>query len=297
LRQNPFNADPEKTSMQTRFRHAAVAIALLACTVIASAQTASHADCERDYRPKVGQSGKDVIWVPTPDELVTRMLEMAKTTAKDYVIDLGAGDGKIAIAAAKQFGATALGIEYNPAMVKFAQCLVQAEAVADKAKVIQGDVFVEDFSKATVLSMYLLPELNLRLRPTILKMKPGTRVVSHQFSMGDWTPDQVHDNNFQTAYLWIVPANVAGTWNFKEPGGIGFSVNLVQSFQEIGGEAMVGTKTHPLVGAALRVDEVQFGFTDEKGVVRHLRGKVRGDEFSGALRIADGELKITGSRK
>lgn len=166
----------------------AAAVSLLALSATTEAKT--RAECERDYKPQVGQAGKDVIWVPTPDELVNRMLTMAKVTPKDYVVDLGAGDGKIAIAAGKKFGATALGIEYNPDMARLAQCFVQAEGVADKVKIIQGDIFKEDFSKATVITMYLLPEVNLKLRPRLQKLRPGTRIVSHDWDMGDWIPER-----------------------------------------------------------------------------------------------------------
>ena len=142
------------------------------------------------YRPHVGQSGKNVVWVPTPDSLVTRMLQAAKTTEKDVVYDLGAGDGKIPIAAARDFKARSVGIEYNPDMAALAERNAQRAGVADKVKIIAGDIFENDFSEATVVTLYLLPDLNFKLRPTILKMKPGTRVVSHQFNMRDWEPDE-----------------------------------------------------------------------------------------------------------
>lgn len=285
--------------MQIRLARSVAAAALLALAASAAAQPKSRADCERDYKPQVGQSGKDVVWVPTPDELVTRMLTMAKITPQDYVVDLGAGDGKIAIAAAKQFGATALGIEYNPEMVKLAQCMVQVEGAGGKARIIQGDVFKEDFSKATVVTMYLLPELNLRLRPTILKMRPGTRVVSHQFTMADWEPDETAEIEYRTAYLWIVPAQVQGTWQFREAGGgTQFTVNLTQKFQKISGDAATGSNKQPIVGATLRGDEIRFAFNDDQGVTRTLTGKVRGGEINGTLKAAGGgEIKVTGVRK
>lgn len=143
------------------------------------------------YQPQVGQPGKDVVWVPTGDELVTKMLQTAKVTKDDLVYDLGAGDGKIAIAAGREFGARAIGIEYNPEMASLAQRNAERAGVADRVKIIRGDIFKEDFSKATVITMYLLPDLNLKLRPTLLKLKPGTRLVTNSFTMGDWEPDQV----------------------------------------------------------------------------------------------------------
>jgi hypothetical protein len=266
------------------------------------ASSALHAQdrksCERDYKPQVGQSGKDVVWVPTPDELVQRMLRMAKVTPQDTVYDLGAGDGKIAIAAGK-LGATAVGIEYNPDMAKLAQCYVRADGVANKVKIIQGDIFKEDFSKATVVTMYLLPELNLRLRPILLNMKPGTRVTSHQFTMGDWEADETAEIEYRTAYLWIVPAKVEGAWTLREQGSDGqYNVNLTQKYQKISGDVASGSARQPLVGASLRGDEIRFAFNDDKSVTRTLTGTVRGNELTGVLKGAGGaETKVTGTRK
>jgi len=274
----------------------AAAATLLALSTTTEART--RAECERDYKPQVGQAGKDVIWVPTPDELVNRMLTMAKVTPKDYVVDLGAGDGKIAIAAGKNFGATALGIEYNPDMARLAQCYVQAEGVGNKVKVIQGDIFKEDFSKATVVTMYLLPELNLRLRPILLAMKPGTRVTSHQFTMGEWEPDEKADIEYRSAYLWIVPAKVEGRWTFSEEGGKpSFTAELKQQFQRISGEANAAGSKNPLVGATLRGEEIKFAFNDAKGQTRTLTGTVRGNEITGTLRgPGTAEVKVSGKR-
>ncbi|MGH6622781.1 MAG: methyltransferase domain-containing protein [Burkholderiaceae bacterium] len=174
----------------------------------ASAQVVApdRAACDQAYKPQVGQQGKDVIWVPTPDEVVQRMLQVAKVTPKDTVYDLGAGDGKIAIAAGK-LGATAIGIEYNADMAKLAQCYVQSEKLAGKVRIVQGDVFESDFRDATVVTLYLLPALNLKLLPKLLKdLKPGTRIVSHAFSMGNWKPEQTLDVNGRAVYFWTIPA-------------------------------------------------------------------------------------------
>jgi hypothetical protein len=263
----------------------AAAAALATFAVAVQAQPKTRADCERDYRPSVGQTGKDVVWVPTPDELVARMLRMTKVTPQDYVIDLGAGDGKIAIAAAKNFGATSLGIEYNPDMVKLAQCMVQVEGVGNKTKVIQGDIFKEDFSKASVITMYLLPELNLCVRHRVLAMKPGTRVTSHQFTMGEWEADEQADIDYRTAYLWIVPARVAGQWTVRDASGATFPVVLTQNFQKLGGENVTN--------ASLRGDEIRFAHTDAKGVTRTFSGKVSGGQMTGTLRSGTGESPAT----
>ncbi len=274
---------------------AIVASSLLAFANPTFAKT--RADCERDYKPQVGQSGKDVVWVPTPDELVAKMLTMAKVTPQDYVVDLGAGDGKIAIAAGKKFGATALGIEYNPDMAKLAQCLVQVEGIGSKVKIIEGDIFKEDFGKATVVTMYLLPELNLCVRHRLLAMKPGTRVTSHQFTMGEWQADETAEVEFRSAYLWIVPARVSGSWTLRDAGGsIEFSVTLDQSFQKIGGEVTVGGKKQPLVGASVSGEMIRFSFNDAKGVTRHFTGTVRGMTMSGKLRATGiTDLEVSGS--
>ena len=284
----------------SRFIRSSTAIALagvLAAAVI-NVESKDRRECDRDYKPQVGQSGKDVVWVPTPDEIVQRMLRLAKVTAQDTVYDLGAGDGKIAIAAGK-IGATSVGIEYNPDMAKLAQCYVQAENLEGKTRIIQGDVFKEDFSKASVITMYLLPELNLKLRPTILNMKPGTRVTSHQFTMGDWEPDETAEVDYRTAYLWIVPAKVDGTWTVREQGSTNaYTVNLNQKYQKITGDVAAGSTKQPLVGATVRGEEVRFAFNDDKGVTRTLTGTVRGNELTGSLKGAGGaETKVTGTRK
>jgi hypothetical protein len=183
-------------------------------------------------------------------------------------------------------------------MAKLAQCFVQAEGVSDKVKIIQGDIFKEDFSRATVVTMYLLPELNMRLRPTLLNMKPGTRVTSHQFSMGDWEADETAEIEHRTAYLWIVPAKVEGNWTFREDGGkTSFSVAMTQKFQRLSGEAGMGGNKNPLVGATLQGEEIKFAFNDDKGQTRTLSGMVRGNEITGTLRgPGNSEIKVSGRR-
>src|SRR5215510_13683700 len=173
------------------------------------------AKAAQEFQPQVGQEGKDVIWVPTPQALVNKMLDMGKVTAKDYVIDLGSGDGRTVITAAKR-GAKALGIEYNPDMVEYSNRAAQTAGVSDKVKFIKADLFESDFSQATVVTMYLLSSLNIRLRPKILDLKPGTRVVSHAFDMGEWNADRTENVDGKTAYLWIVPAKVSGVWQLPQ---------------------------------------------------------------------------------
>ena len=263
---------------------ASLLIAVAATSLLVTGAAAkTRAECERDYTPQVGQAGKDVIWVPTPDALVNQMLVMAKVTSKDYVVDLGAGDGKIAIAAGKNFGATAIGIEYNPDMAKLGQCYAEAAGVADKVKIIRGDIFKEDFSKATVVTMYLLPELNLCVRHRLLAMTPGTRVTSHSFTMGEWQADEPFEVEYRNAYLWIVPARVGGNWSFRG-GNAEFTLALSQSFQKIGGDVTIGGRKQPVVGASLKGNDIRFSFNDAKGVTQHFSGTVQGNTITGSLR-------------
>lgn len=243
--------------------------------------------CEQQFKAERGQMGKDVVWIPTSDALVVRMLQMANVTPADTVYDLGAGDGKIAIAAAKQFGAKAVGIEYNPELAKLAGCFAQAEAVADRVRIVQGDIFETDFSSATVVTLYLLPELNLRLRPTLLKMQPGTRVVSHSFLMDDWQPDERAMIEDGQAYLWIVPADVGGSWVFRKQGADdNFLVKLKQSFQHIEGIVGQGTPNQrsdkdndALTQASLHGRQITLAFPEEGRPVT-VAGDVNGNRIA-----------------
>jgi len=273
-------------------RFAAPVALLFACTLPATAQQK-----DKEYEPQVGQAGKDVIWVPTPDEVVQRMLRMAQVTANDYVVDLGAGDGKIAIAAAKTMGARSLGIEYNPDMAKHAQRNVEKAGVQGKAKVVQGDIFASDFTSATVITMYLLPALNMKLRPQILAMRPGTRVVSHSFTMEDWEPDETSSMDGRRAYLWIVPANVMGSWNV-EMGGERADLTLEQKFQKLEGHVQLGTIQGGLREARLRGFLISFAYVDNTGVRRDFTGRVTGTKMEGSFRSDSGaEGRWTATKK
>jgi len=239
-----------------------------------------------DFSPKVGQPGKDVIWVPTPDALVARMLEMAKATPQDFLVDLGSGDGRTVIAAAKR-GIKAMGIEYNADMVALSQRNAQAEGVADKVKLVQGDIFTTDFSEATVVTMYLLSSLNLKLRPTLLAMKPGTRLVSHAFTMGDWTPDETATVEGYTAYLWIVPAKVQGRWQVTAPSG-NFDLWLEQTFQKIVGK-VAGTGLAPNLGdPMLQASTISFTLADASGNFLRFRGTVKNGAMEGTVNTPAG---------
>jgi len=269
--------------MRVKIKVLAAILAVGLSTALA-AQTLSK---DQKYQPTVGQEGKDVIWVPTPEELVEAMLDMAKVTPNDYVIDLGSGDGRIAIAAAKR-GARALGIEYNPDMVGLSKENAQKEGVSDKASFLQADIFETDFSKATVLTMYLLPELNMRLRPKILDMKPGTRVVSHSFSMEDWEADQTVSEEYRTAYFWIVPAKVEGTWTWTASREEAALV-VRQTFQRIEGSLSVGGRERSLINAKLEADRISFMIDEGRGAWREYSGRVTGGEIRGTSKATDGK--------
>ena len=248
-----------------RFSIALAFAAALALSVTAQAQN-------KDYTPSVGQEGKDVIWVPTPNELIQKMLDMAKLTPSDVHFDLGSGDGRTVIAAAKR-GTKAVGVEYNPDLVELSKRAAQKEGVTARAEFIRGDIFETDFSKATVLTLYLLPSLNLKLRPIILNMKPGTRVVSHAFTMGDWPADQTETVEGRTAYLWIVPAKVDGNWRIDGGG----EITLKQTFQKVDGTF----SGKPISNATLRGDEISFS----AGGLEY-SGRVTGDRIEGTAKTS-----------
>jgi hypothetical protein len=247
--------------------------ALLAAACIAAAP----AHAQQKYEPHVGQAGKDVIWVPTPDEVVERMLAMAQVGPNDIHFDLGAGDGKIAIAAAKKFGARATGIEYNPEMAKYANENAQKAGVAGigagKALIRQADIFATDFSQATVITLYLLPALNMKLRPQILSMRPGTRIVSHSFTMEDWDADEVTSIEGRRVYFWVVPAVVMGAWTL-ESGGQKLDLSLEQTFQKINGTLSFGSVHAGLREPRLSGFNIAFSVVDQAAVRRDYTGRV-----------------------
>jgi hypothetical protein len=236
------------------------------------------------YVPKRGQVGKDVMWLPTSDDLVLKMLGAAKVGPEDELVDLGAGDGKIPIAAARHFGARAWGIEYNKDLAALAQRNAQRAGVADRVRIVHGDIFKEDFSKATVVTLYLLEELNAQLRPTILAMKPGTRVLSNSFSMADWEPDEVIRVSNGTGYFWTVPAKVAGHWTLSGLDGKNTAtLKLDQSFQRVGGSLTFMGKTQTLVGARIEGATLHFSFINEDGLLKAVKVLVNGNALSGEV--------------
>jgi len=261
------------------------AFSSLAAAVTLHFALAQPAEAEKPYEPMVGQQGKDVVWVPTPQALVDKMLDMAKLTADDVHYDLGSGDGRTVITAAKR-GATAVGVEFNPKMVELSRANAAKEGVGDKATFIQGDIFQTDFSKATVLTLFLLPELNERLRPTILRMKPGTRVVSNSFSMGDWKPDEeatvTEDcRGYCRALLWIVPARVDGAWTIDQ-GASSRTLSFKQDYQNFSGTIADGNVITPITAGKLKGDEISF---IAAGV--EYSGKVDGDTIAGTTKSGE----------
>jgi hypothetical protein len=215
--------------------------------VLASGASAQDAGTQKPFEPRVGQPGKDVVWVPTPNVLVEKMLDMARVTPGDFLVDLGSGDGRTVIAAARR-GLRAQGVEYNADMVALARRNAAAAGVADRATFVQGDIFKTDFSQAQVVTMFLLQTLNMKLRPTLLAMPPGTRIVSNTFSMEDWEPDQretVEDCPvYCTAMLWIVPAKVEGIWQLEGAGARERrTLTIRQAFQRLTGTLSDATIT------------------------------------------------------
>lgn len=248
---------------------------------------------EGGYTPSVGQEGKDVIWVPTPQALVERMLTIAQVKPTDYVVDLGSGDGRTVITATKKFGARALGLEYNADMVELSRRNAEKEGVADRAQFQRADIFATDFSSATVVTMYLLPSLNIKLRPTLLNMKPGTRVVSHAFTMDDWNPDQTENVEGRTAYLWIVPAKVEGAWRV-DAGGKTYELDIKQRYQVLTGQAKSGGAAVQFRDGTVRGEEVTFTLV-EGGAARTFIGKAAGDRLDGTAR-GSAETRFTATR-
>lgn len=271
---------------------------MLVLTWVASASWANPGSPQQStYTPQLGQPGKDVIWIPTPVGLIDRMLEVAKVSSRDRLYDLGAGDGIIPITAARRFGTPGVGIEYNPQMADFARSKVAQAGVTDKVRIITGDIFKEDFSAATVVTLYLYPELNMRLRPTLLAMKPGTRVVSHAFTMGDWEPDATVEFEAARAFLWVVPARVEGEWVLRGEGLGGARLKLEQTFQQIGGTLNLNGIDYPLVGARLEGQELRFKIITAAREVQAFRSTVVNGRMEGQFAASHLNSTFQGARQ
>lgn len=262
----------------TLFRTVALPFALSASLLSACfAQSGLTPTAPETYAPSVGQSGKDVVWVPTPQALVDRMLDMAGLTKDDYVIDLGSGDGRTVITAAKR-GARAKGLEYNPDMVTLSRRNAKEAGVTERASFERADIFKSDFSQASLITLFLLPDLNIRLRPILLGMRPGTRVVSNTFNMGDWVPDETIDaggdcTSYCRAYKWIIPKRVGGDWRLGEG-----TLRLTQDYQMLTGTLLEGKTPLPVTEAKMNGAEITF----VAGGKRYA-GRVEGSAITGSI--------------
>jgi hypothetical protein len=266
-------------------------IAALTLSLFAAAGFAQDKPAAQEYQPEVGQSGKDVVWVPTSQALVDKMLDLGKLTPKDFHMDLGSGDGRTVITAAKR-GANSLGIEYNPDMVALSQRAAAKEGVSARARFMKADLFETDFSKADLITLFLLPDINLKLRPKILDLKPGTRIVSNSFTMGEWQHDRSVQatgkegcESYCTAYLWIVPAKVEGTW--KLPDG---ELTLKQTFQMLTGSLKTGGRETAVKGR-MNGDQISF-----KAGEAQYRGRVTGEAIKGTIKSGGGATEWSASR-
>ena len=264
------------------------AVALLLPAAVTSAQTA-----EKPFEPFSGQPGKDVVWVPTPQALVDKMLDIAKLTASDVHMDLGSGDGRTVITAAKR-GARSTGIEYNPEMVELSKQNAVKAGVTDKATFVKADLYETDFSQATEITLFLLPDINLKLRPKILDLKPGTRIVSNTFTMGEWKDDEtatVTDKEgcsyYCTAHMWIVPAKVAGKWQSAQG-----EITLKQEFQMVQGSLKSGANSVAVSNAKLRAD--QFSFSAGGATYA---GRVSGNQIEGTVTTGGNSSKWSATRR
>jgi SAM-dependent methyltransferase len=230
--------------------------------------------------PQLGQVSKDSVWVPTPERMIRRLLQMADVTPEDVVVDLGSGDGRIPIYAAKHFGARAIGVELEENLVRLSVESASAQGVADRARFVRQDLFAFDLSAATVVALYISPGVMTRLKPQLLALKPGTRVVSHYFTLGDWKPDETISVEDRTGHLWVVPADVAGTWQLAR-GDDAFRIAIRQDHQQI---SIRGTRAGfdvPVIGTRLRGTEITFTAFDSDGDARQYRGRVDGNRMRG----------------
>ena len=254
----------------------------LACAVFSAALCCGTALAQgATPLPEIGQASKDSVWVPTPERLIRRMLQMADTTKDDVVIDLGAGDGRMPIYAAKHFGARGIAIELEENLVRIAREAARREGVADRVQVIRQDLFEADLSSATVFALYISPGVMERLKPRFLALQPGTRIVSHQIALGDWEPDEKIEVEGRKGYLWVVPAPAEGMWRVSVADE-DFDLNLQRRYQKLEGHGERAGKRSPLLGARLRGTEIRFNAFDRDGTSRTFVGRVEGDRMAGS---------------
>jgi SAM-dependent methyltransferase len=247
----------------------------LAGLVLSSAALAQPA-----LQPEVGQQSKDSVWVPTPELMIRRMLQLADTTRDDVVIDLGSGDGRIPIYAAKHFGARAIGVELEANLIEVSRNAAAAQGVSHRVTFLQQDLFEADLSSATVFALYISPGVMERLKPRFLKLKPGTRIVSHHFTLGAWEHDELVQVENRTGYLWVVPAAVEGTWHVSIPGQ-DFRLRIERAYQKLQTSGERDGKPLHVIGARLRGTAIEFSSFDRDGASRHYTGRLENGRLAG----------------
>ncbi|HVH28819.1 MAG TPA: class I SAM-dependent methyltransferase [Vicinamibacterales bacterium] len=268
--------------MAGRLRH--VVRWTLGCFFTVAAATSAPAQTTQPFEPTVGQPGKDVVWVPTPGALVEKMLDLANVTPQDFVVDLGSGDGRNIISAARR-GARGLGVEYNPDMVALSRRNAEQQGVGDRAQFVEGDMFAAEFPEATVLALFLLPDNMRTLRPKFLALKPGTRIVANTFGFDDWEPDATATlpgecGSWCNALLWIVPAQARGTWRLSNG-----TLTLRQAYQKLFGTLRLGDREAPVENGRMRGDQMTFTSSGAD-----YTGRVTGDRIEGTV-VLDGKTR------
>lgn len=272
---------------------ASLAIGSLACVKQAQADAEKSPQSPLDTK---SQQRLDVPYVPTPEPVVKAMLELAAPKKDEKLVDLGCGDGRIVVTAARDYGVRGVGIDLNPVRIQESNANAQKAGVQDRVQFIEGDLFKYDFKDADVLTMYLLPSVNMKLRPVILdQLRPGTRVVSHAFDMEDWKPDEERNINGKRVFFWVVPAKVGGTWNLKindQPS----TLALDQKFQEVTGSLRSGERNLNVLRPKLQGKNLSFSVRDDDEV-RQISGTIEGDTFTGTSQAGNGQpTKVTGTR-
>jgi SAM-dependent methyltransferase len=256
----------------------------LVCFFALAAAIRAPAQTPQPFEPTVGQPGKDVVWVPTPEALVEKMLDLANVTPQDFVVDLGSGDGRNIIAAARR-GARGLGVEYNPDMVALSRRNAAQQGVGDLAQFVEGDMFAAEFPEATVLALFLLPDNMRTLRPKFLALKPGTRIVANTFGFDDWEPDATATlpgecRSWCNALLWIVPAQARGTWRLSNG-----TLTLRQAYQKLFGTLRLGDREAPVENGTMRGDQMTFTSSGAD-----YTGRVTGNRIEGTV-VSDGRTR------
>lgn len=270
-----------------------IGVAACVCIALSSGCASQQAGTEQ-YQPLIAQVGKDVMWMPTPNNIVTEMLEVAQVKSTDVVYDLGSGDGKIPIEAARRYGARAIGIEFNPDLAALARRNALQADVSDRVTFVTGDIFEEDFSNATVVTLYLLTQLNIKLKPRLLAMKPGTRIVSNTFSMGSWEPDaKVLSDGEVSGYFWIVPAQVEGTWVMHDlPGWPDAQLKLTQKSQKFDGDLFIGQSLEQRIEGRLSGAHISLNYLDREGQSQTFTGIVSANKIHGTIKQIPGSIVI-----